>query len=84
MLREIWRRSLISRKPSWIAPLAASVAIILVASNLAAAEALSPQQQLAFDIYKELVEINTVTATGDTAGGRGDGGAAQDRRPCGG
>jgi acetylornithine deacetylase/succinyl-diaminopimelate desuccinylase-like protein len=67
MLREIWRRSLISRKPSWIAPLAASVAIILVASNLAAAEALSPQQQLAFDIYKELVEINTVTATGDTA-----------------
>src|SRR6202035_1555758 len=32
-----------------------------------AAEALSPQQQLAFDIYKELVEINTVTATGDTA-----------------
>jgi acetylornithine deacetylase/succinyl-diaminopimelate desuccinylase-like protein len=30
------------------------------------AEALSPQQQLAFDIYKELVEINTVTATGDT------------------
>jgi len=27
---------------------------------------LSSQQQLAFDIYKELVEINTVTATGDT------------------
>jgi acetylornithine deacetylase/succinyl-diaminopimelate desuccinylase-like protein len=26
-----------------------------------------PDQQLAFDIYKELVEINTVTATGDTA-----------------
>ena len=33
----------------------------------AAAERLSPQQQLAFDIYKELIEINTVTATGDTA-----------------
>ena len=32
----------------------------------AAAEALGPQQQLAHDIYKELVEINTVTATGDT------------------
>ncbi len=32
-----------------------------------AAEALNPQQQLALDIYKELVEINTVTATGDTA-----------------
>jgi acetylornithine deacetylase/succinyl-diaminopimelate desuccinylase-like protein len=32
-----------------------------------AAQTLSPQQQLAFDIYKELVEINTVTETGDTA-----------------
>ena len=32
----------------------------------AAAEGLGPQQQLAHDIYKELVEINTVTATGDT------------------
>jgi len=30
------------------------------------AESLSPQQQLTRDIYKELVEINTVTATGDT------------------
>jgi len=28
---------------------------------------LSPHQQIAFDIFKELVEINTVTATGDTA-----------------
>ena len=33
----------------------------------APAQALTPQQQLAFDIYKELVEINTVTETGDTA-----------------
>jgi acetylornithine deacetylase/succinyl-diaminopimelate desuccinylase-like protein len=33
----------------------------------AAAETLTPQQQFAYDIYKELVEINTVTATGDTA-----------------
>jgi acetylornithine deacetylase/succinyl-diaminopimelate desuccinylase-like protein len=32
-----------------------------------AAETLTPRQQLAFDIYKELVEINTVTETGDTA-----------------
>ena len=32
-----------------------------------AAESLNANQQLAFDIYKELVEINTVTATGDTA-----------------
>src|SRR3954470_20644351 len=32
-----------------------------------AVEGLNPNQQRAFDIYKELVEINTVTATGDTA-----------------
>src|SRR6266851_874666 len=31
------------------------------------AQTLSPNQQLARDIYKELVEIDTVTATGDTA-----------------
>jgi acetylornithine deacetylase/succinyl-diaminopimelate desuccinylase-like protein len=31
------------------------------------AQTLSPNQQLAHDIYKELVEINTVTATGDTS-----------------
>ena len=29
-------------------------------------QTLSAQQQLARDIYKDLVEINTVTATGDT------------------
>ena len=34
--------------------------------ELAHAESLTAQQQLAHDIYKELVEINTVTATGDT------------------
>jgi len=34
---------------------------------LASAQSLSPHQRLARDIYKELVEINTVTATGDTA-----------------
>jgi acetylornithine deacetylase/succinyl-diaminopimelate desuccinylase-like protein len=39
---------------------------VLVATG-AAADGLSPQQQLAHDIYQELVEINTVTATGDTA-----------------
>jgi acetylornithine deacetylase/succinyl-diaminopimelate desuccinylase-like protein len=33
----------------------------------APAHALTPQQQRALDIYKELVEINTVTQTGDTA-----------------
>jgi acetylornithine deacetylase/succinyl-diaminopimelate desuccinylase-like protein len=58
MVREIWRRSL---------AFAASVAALAMVAGPAAAEGLSPQQQLAFDIYKELVEINTVTATGDTA-----------------
>src|SRR5205085_11088173 len=33
----------------------------------ARAQARTAQEQLAVDIYKELVEINTVTATGDTA-----------------
>src|SRR5258708_1848808 len=36
------------------------------ATGTAQAEPSTPQEQLAFDIYKELVEINTVTATGDT------------------
>src|SRR5882724_6758312 len=59
--------NLISRKGVWIAGLAAWAALLPAVSRSAAAEGLSPQQQLAFDIYKELVEINTVTATGDTA-----------------
>src|SRR6202049_575385 len=67
MIREIRRNTLTLRKRFWFARLAASVAIVVVASGPVGAEALSPQQQLAFDIYKELVEINTVTATGDTA-----------------
>jgi acetylornithine deacetylase/succinyl-diaminopimelate desuccinylase-like protein len=33
----------------------------------ASAQSLSPNQQFAHEIYKELVEINTVTPTGDTA-----------------
>ena len=65
MSGEIWRRGLTSRR--WVALAAAVVSILPVVSGVAAAEGLSPQQQLAFDIYKELVEINTVTATGDTA-----------------
>jgi acetylornithine deacetylase/succinyl-diaminopimelate desuccinylase-like protein len=64
MFQKIRRRS---RKSLWIALVATSVSIFPVVLRPAAAEALSPQQQLAFDIYKELVEINTVTATGDTA-----------------
>ena len=35
-------------------------------AGMAPAQNLSPQQQLARDIYKELIEINTVTDTGDT------------------
>src|SRR6266576_5855135 len=67
MCREFWRGSLTSRKNSWTALFAALVSILPAVSNPAVAEGLTPQQQLAFDIYKELVEINTVTATGDTA-----------------
>jgi acetylornithine deacetylase/succinyl-diaminopimelate desuccinylase-like protein len=40
---------------------------VLLVGAAARADALTPQQQLALDIFKELVEINTVTATGDTA-----------------
>jgi acetylornithine deacetylase/succinyl-diaminopimelate desuccinylase-like protein len=41
-------------------------AVIAAAPISLRAEALTPQQQLAFDIYKELLEIDTTTATGDT------------------
>jgi acetylornithine deacetylase/succinyl-diaminopimelate desuccinylase-like protein len=47
-----------TRTVSTIAPLC--LAIVL------AADAATTQQQLAFDIFKELVEINTVTESGDT------------------
>src|SRR5713101_6300350 len=67
MFREIGCGRLTSRERFWTALFAALVSILPVASNPVAAEVLTPQQQLAFDIYKELVEINTVTATGDTA-----------------
>jgi acetylornithine deacetylase/succinyl-diaminopimelate desuccinylase-like protein len=40
--------------------------VIAAAPASLRAEALTPQQQLAFDVYKELVEIDTTTATGDT------------------
>lgn len=39
----------------------------LAACALASTTPLTPHQQLARDIYRELIEINTVTATGDTA-----------------
>jgi acetylornithine deacetylase/succinyl-diaminopimelate desuccinylase-like protein len=41
-----------------------AVALCVVAA--ACAETLSPPQALALDVFRELVEINTVTATGDT------------------
>ena len=40
--------------------------MLVCSLGLASAQTLTPHQQLAFDIYKELVELNTVTATGDT------------------
>ena len=46
---------------------AAFAALAIASIGPALAQTLTPQQQLARDIYKELVEINTVTATGDTA-----------------
>jgi acetylornithine deacetylase/succinyl-diaminopimelate desuccinylase-like protein len=51
------------RRAICVTSVAASISIAPASLR---AEALTPQQQLAFDIYKELVEINTVTATGDT------------------
>jgi acetylornithine deacetylase/succinyl-diaminopimelate desuccinylase-like protein len=43
-----------------------AVATTMLAAGHAAAEGLTPVQQRAYDIYKELVEIDTTTATGDT------------------
>jgi acetylornithine deacetylase/succinyl-diaminopimelate desuccinylase-like protein len=45
----------------------ASLATALLTIGNAAAESLTPPQQLAYDVYKELIEIDTTTATGDTA-----------------
>ena len=47
----------------------ASTALVTayLAIGTAVADGLAPHQQLAHDIYKELVEIDTTTATGDTA-----------------
>src|SRR5690242_1941726 len=44
-----------------------ALAALLVAAHGASAGELTPAQKLAHDIYKELVEIDTTTATGDTA-----------------
>ena len=54
---------------NYLKPLSVLVLFVIAlgASYSVFAQALSPHQQLARDIYQELVEINTVTATGDTA-----------------
>src|ERR1700681_1722001 len=67
MSREIWPSGRASRKRFWTGLFVALLSMLPMVAGSSAAEGLSPQQQLAFDIYKELVEINTVTATGDTA-----------------
>jgi acetylornithine deacetylase/succinyl-diaminopimelate desuccinylase-like protein len=46
---------------------AAALLIFLSIATSGAADALTEPQRLALDVFKELVEINTVTATGDTA-----------------
>jgi acetylornithine deacetylase/succinyl-diaminopimelate desuccinylase-like protein len=61
MFRESCRHAL--RGHLCAVAVAASIAIAPASSR---AEAPTPQQQLAFDIYKELLEIDTTTATGDT------------------
>src|SRR5216684_6767357 len=70
---------LASRRCRWIAPCGqflravtalaqpTLLAILLCIAAPVSADVLTSQQQLALDIFKELVEINTVTATGDTA-----------------
>jgi len=67
MSTAIGRRGFTSHGGFRIAFFAALISILPMTLRPAAAEGLNPRQQLAFDIYKELVEINTVTATGDTA-----------------
>lgn len=60
-----------SHLPLCVLPRAALLAIATAASLspplTATAQTLAPHQQLARDIYQELIEINTVTRTGDTA-----------------
>src|ERR1700759_3415480 len=46
--------------------LSAALCALLAISVSAKADGLTPNQQLAHDVYKELIEIDTTTATGDT------------------
>src|SRR5262249_2604948 len=65
MIFEIARRPFDARN---VFALIFLVALIVAASFPAnSTETLSPHQKLSFDISKELIEIDTTTATGDTA-----------------
>src|SRR5262249_42044316 len=50
---------------------AAALAALLVSAVPAAPQSPAPHQNLARELYQALIEINTGTATGDTAGGAG-------------
>jgi acetylornithine deacetylase/succinyl-diaminopimelate desuccinylase-like protein len=50
-----------------VAILLSTALTVVMGTAAVAAEGLSPERQFARDIYQELIEINTVTATGDTA-----------------
>ena len=54
-----------SRSVQRLALVSTALAALLFAAS-SRADGLSPQQQFAHDLYKELVEIDTTTATGDT------------------
>src|ERR1700674_1088524 len=67
MFGEIRSRRRVSPDRFGFAFFAVVISILSALPRALAAEGLNPRQQLAFDIFKELIEINTVTATGDTA-----------------
>ena len=50
-----------------MSPVRMLAAVVALAATAAGAQQRTPEEKLAFDVFKELVEINTVTATGDTA-----------------
>jgi acetylornithine deacetylase/succinyl-diaminopimelate desuccinylase-like protein len=59
-----WQCRLVQR---CVALVSTAFVAALFAAGTAGAADLTPAQQLAHDIYKELIEIDTTTATGDTA-----------------
>jgi acetylornithine deacetylase/succinyl-diaminopimelate desuccinylase-like protein len=59
-----WLKIFSVRSGLWIACLA--MLLLASAQHCAIAETAEVQQRLAFDIYRELIEIDTTTATGDT------------------